>query len=415
MTRPSADGPVPHRSRSVAGLTVVSAVSAVSPLIALPLITRASGPDGFFNIATGQAIGTLAATVILFGWNIAGPVRVARASEADSVVWDSTVSRGLLALAVLPLAAAVAVLATTAGDTALAVWSALAFALQGLSITWYAVGTGRPRLSLVFDALPRLVGNLLGGVLALAFADAMLYPITVLTTLVLAFAAFLFVMGRRSPDAHRGSWSRGLASYRTQWRPAATAALLTFSETSPMTALGVSGSASAVGFAPFDRVLKYGYIGVYMVTNSFQGWVASASGGLAARRMRRAVVLHLALAVVGGAGFALVGPWFVPFFLGPGFVLSSPTALFGGIALAAMTMTTVLGLCVLLPAGRDGAYLAGVGVAAVSIIPAVLGGAAVGGVAGAAGAVAAVQIAALTVIAVPAAGVLRARAPREEA
>ncbi len=74
-----------------------------------------------------------------------------------------------------------------------------------------------------------------------------------------------------------------------------------------------------------------------------------------------------------------------------------------------MTLATALGMCVVLPSGRDGAYLASVCVAAVLIVPAVLIGAGLGGVAGAAAGVAAVQLAALLALSVAAVPVLRGR------
>ncbi len=74
-----------------------------------------------------------------------------------------------------------------------------------------------------------------------------------------------------------------------------------------------------------------------------------------------------------------------------------------------MTVATALGICVVLPSGRDGAYLAAVCVGAILIVPAVLAGSALLGVAGAAGGVAVVQVAVLTVFTVTALPVLRGR------
>ncbi|MDF2916284.1 MAG: hypothetical protein K0S70_501, partial [Microbacterium sp.] len=140
MTSTASEAPRPHRARSVALLTAVSAVSAISPLIALPLITRAAGPDGFAEIAIGQALGTLAATIITFGWAVRGPVEAARSSHPARVFRASIVVRGANSLLVLPLVAVVAAFASHADDHALAIVSALAFSLQGLSLSWYAVG-----------------------------------------------------------------------------------------------------------------------------------------------------------------------------------------------------------------------------------------------------------------------------------
>ncbi len=399
--------PVPHRSRVAVLLTATSALSAISPLLALPLISRAAGPEGFLNIATGQAIGTLAATLILFGWNIRGPVQTARSSRPQDIFWASLFARGLNGAIVLPALAVVAVLATTEGQALLTVVAALAFAWQGFSIAWYAIGTGSPGVALVFDTLPRILGNIVGGVLAFALTMPLLYPAVLLGTSILALVTFAL------RNAHTASWSpvqawhAAIGSYASQWRSATTGALLTFSETAPLTALGVAGSPAAVGFAPFDRVVKYGYIGVYMVSNAVQGWVSSAPGALGRQRMRRAVGLHGMLATALGLGFALLAPPLVPIILGPDFRLGTATAVFGGVALAAMTMTTVFGLCVLMPSGRENAYLRSVVVGAVIVLPAVLLGAAWWGVTGAAAGVAVVQCAVLATMTPPAIAALR--------
>lgn len=409
MTSISPEAPRPHRARSVALLTGVSALSAISPLIALPLITRAAGPTGFAEIAIGQALGTLAATLITFGWAVRGPVEAARSSHPSRVFRASIVVRGANSVVILPLVALVAAFASHADDHALAIVSALAFSLQGLSLSWYAVGIGRPLLSLVFDALPRIVLNLAGALAALLTGIPLVYPLVLLVGTLAAFLTSTWLIGLREQFSARAALTDAGNAYRRGWRTALSAGLLTFSETAPLSALGVATSPAAVGFAPFDRVLKYGYIGVYMVTGSFQGWVASADGAAGLRRMRRAVGIHALLALGLGGAFALVVPWATPIALGPGFELSAPTALFGGVALAAMTLATALGMCVVLPSGRDGTYLASVCVGAVLIVPAVLIGAAAAGVAGAAAGVATVQLASLAALSVAATPVLRGR------
>ncbi|MDQ1123350.1 hypothetical protein [Microbacterium trichothecenolyticum] len=409
MTSPAPEPPRPHRARSVALLTAVSALSAVSPLIALPLITRAAGPDGFAEIAIGQALGTLAATVITFGWAVRGPVEVARSADPARVFRASIAVRGANSLVALPLVALVAALASHADDHALAIVSALAFSLQGLSLSWYAVGVGRPLLSLVFDAAPRIVLNLAGAVAALLTGIPLLYPALLLVGTLAAFLVATWLLGLRERFSPRAALRDARAAYAGGWRTALAAALLTFSETAPLSTLGVATSPAAIGFAPFDRVLKYGYIGVYMITGSFQGWVSSAPGDAGLRRMRRALGIHALLALVLGTGFALVVPWATPIVLGPGFDIGPLTALLGAVALAAMTMATALGMCVVLPSGRDGAYLVAVCVGALLVVPAVLIGAAALGVAGAAAGVAVVQLAVLGVLGLTAVRILRGR------
>jgi PST family polysaccharide transporter len=401
--------PRPHRARSIALLTGVSALSAISPLLALPLITRAAGPAGFAEIAIGQALGTLAATLIIFGWGARGPIEVARSTHPASVFRASLIVRGSNSVVLLPAVALIAALASRSDDHALAIVSALAFSLQGLSLSWYAVGAGRPLLSLVFDAVPRLVFNVVGAGAALATGTALLYPAVLLVgTLATTLVATWFIGLREHFSLHEAIGD-ARSAYRGGWRTALAASLLTFTETAPLSMLGVASSPAAIGFAPFDRVLKYGYIGVYMITSSFQGWVSSATGVAGLSRMRRAVAIHAGLAVALGAGFALIVPWATPIVMGSEFHISSITAALGGSALAAMTLATALAMCVVLPSGRDGAYLATVCVGSILIVPAVLIGASCAGVVGAAAGVTVVQFAALLALATVAVPLLRGR------
>ncbi|WP_136585968.1 oligosaccharide flippase family protein [Microbacterium hydrothermale] len=409
MTSPAPEARRPHRARSVALLTAVSALSAISPLIALPLITRAAGPTGFAELAIGQALGTLAATIITFGWAVRGPVEAARSNHPSRVFRASILVRGANSVVVLPLVALIAAIASHADDHALAVVSALAFSLQGLSLSWYAVGVGRPLLALVFDAVPRIVLNLAGAVAALVTGIPLMYPAILLVGTFAAAVIATWLLTFRERFSLRDAVDDARSAYRDGWRTALAAGLLTFSETAPLSTLGVASSPAAVGFAPFDRVLKYGYIGVYMITGSFQGWVSSSTGAAGIRRMRRAVGIHVVLALALGVGFALVVPRATPVVLGAGFDIAPLTALFGGLALAAMTIATALGVCVVLPAGRDGAYLAAVCVGAVLVVPAVLIGAKAAGVTGAAAGVALVQVAVLTALAATATPILRGR------
>ncbi|MDM4761508.1 hypothetical protein QT381_00605 [Galbitalea sp. SE-J8] len=405
---PDADGARPHRGRSVVLLAGASALSALSPLLALPLVARTAGPEAFANIATGQALGTLAATVIAFGWAIRGPVLLARSDRPTHVLAASLLARALIALVALPAVAVLAVLATVDGHAPLTALSAVAFALPGFSLAWYAVGVGDARISLAFDALPRLVANVAGASLATAFDDVSWYPATILVVSLSATAAGAFALMRGRRPALAAAWGDALGSFRVTGRTALTSALLTVTETAPLTALGLAGSPVAIAFAPFDRVLKYGYIAVYMVAGSFQGWVSSASGALARRRMRAAVGGHAALGAVLGLGFAVLGPVAVPVVLGPEFGLTAGTAAAGGVALALMTVTTATGLCVLVPTGRDRLYAASVTVGALIVIPAVLLGA---GVAGVTGAAAGIALAQLVVCATMLGGLLVRRPP----
>jgi O-antigen/teichoic acid export membrane protein len=141
---------------------LIPALSAVTPLIAIPAITATSGAGGWEAYALGLSIGSAACTLVELGWPLTGPQRVAAEVPGDR--WVSLVSSirtRLLALIVLaPLATGLAVLLAwnaTPEHVATTSLMALASAASGLSGNWYFIGVGRPLRILTSDALPRAV------------------------------------------------------------------------------------------------------------------------------------------------------------------------------------------------------------------------------------------------------------------
>jgi len=388
-----------HGGRQIGSLMTLAVVAALSPLFVLPLVARVAGPTEFVGLALGQAWGTLATTVIMYGWTVTGPTQVTQSARPREVLRASLVSRLIVSLVALPLLVIVAALASPVGQTQLSILSSLAFSVQGMGLVWYFVGLGRPKYVALFDTLPRLVANVAGATLAWLTNSVIVYPLFVL--LVYGAAILAAAIGFSRPKR----WGRlaevallrsqliiGIAALKSQWRSASVASTLTFFETVPLSILGVLGSPIINGYAPFDRVLKYGYVGVYMVSSSFQGWVASTVARQMYVRRRYAILVHIILGVVGGGAFATMAPVLVNLLLGPGFDIDLPTSLWGGVALCAMSLSAGLGLNVLASAGDDRHYFQATATGAVLIVPAVVFAAQFGTVAAVAMSVALIQL-----------------------
>ena len=77
-------------------------LSLLTPLLVLPVISRAATTAEWSALAVGQSIGLVASLVVGYGWPVLGPPRAAQAgaSERRELYADSLVSR-LLVLAVV--------------------------------------------------------------------------------------------------------------------------------------------------------------------------------------------------------------------------------------------------------------------------------------------------------------------------
>src|SRR3712207_2103483 len=95
----------PSFTRRLAGFAGLPLLSFLAPLLLLPIIARRGGVDGWAAVVIGQAVGGLAAVLVLYGWNLAGPVRVASADleERRRLFAVALYCKVLVCLAVLPI------------------------------------------------------------------------------------------------------------------------------------------------------------------------------------------------------------------------------------------------------------------------------------------------------------------------
>jgi PST family polysaccharide transporter len=366
-------------------------LSAFSPLLVLPVVARVAGASGFASIALGQAIGTIATTIVLFGWAVSGPARVARAQERAELYWLSFVMRCAVAFFVFPAVVVVSIVSAPAGQAELLVVSSLAFATAGLAPNWFFIGTGEPMKIAAYDGVPRMAANLVGAGIAWLTRDALYYSGTLLLVAVVASGVSAAALTRQVGSRRvplRTLWSDICA----QAPSAGTASTMSFYESAPLAVLGAMRSPVLIQFAPMDRLLKYGYIGVYAASAALQGWVAELTGTEARRRMHIALTFHGALGVLAGVAFATLAPVLDEIVFGQGFVIEPVAALWVGIGLAFMSMSTSMGLHVLTPLGHHDEYLRATLAGALLIVPVVFVLSARCGVTGVAIAIATVQI-----------------------
>lgn len=295
----------------LAGFTGLPLLSLITPFLLLPLMARIEGESGWAALGAGQAIGAFGATVVLWGWNIKGPVIIARSPSAQDradVYRESLRSRFLLLLVVAP---AVLVLASTiapSGSQLNAAGMAVTTLLTALSPAWFCIGLGRPRLLALFDTLPRFAATAVSLPVLYFSQTIWLYPM-----ILIAFvAAGLFFFQRVVVPESSGTFTRWKGTARQLATQARTAGIsisgsLYAATPVPIAVLTV-GAAGSAGFNSADTFYRFGLFTVIALGNTFQSWVLEPEAD-PAQRQKLAVWAHMALGALGFALFAALGPW----------------------------------------------------------------------------------------------------------
>ena len=306
-------GPPGRRLGRVAGtLTGHGAaplLALVTPLLAVPAVVHAAGATGWTSIAVGQSVGALAAIVVSMSWPLTGPATVAAAPAADraDLYHRSLLPQLLVFTGCAPTAALVAVLVTPGHELAGAL-TAVAFAAQGLSASWFNIGTNAPWTTVRNEALTRFVAT--GAAAGLLFAGAALwlYP-----ALLLAAAAAGHLLNLRTVRARHGVRALGglgpaTRELRAQRAGTVARCVNAVYWTGGVTVVTALATVGAPVFAAADRVQKSALNALLALPQALIAWVGR--GGAPVDTVRRYRVALLADAVLSGlAGIALWLAW----------------------------------------------------------------------------------------------------------
>lgn len=339
------------------GFGGLSAVSALSPLLALPILARAATVEEWAAIAIGQSVGGLGGLVVGAGWNVNGPALVARDPAGRVPLLLSSLAARIAAAAVtLPAVVAIAALIPASDNTALSSLMAMSTALVGFSPAWYAVGTGRPGLLLWADVAPRFVGSIGGAVASAATGLLVLYPLFLLCSSLAAYAHFYarHTRGRRHPGCLRGGL-RGVVANASALGTELAAGAYTVGSSA---LVGLTGTPQTVAlFNTGYRLTTFGATVIAALSNALQAWVAEADGITFVRRLTRSLILHSALGVAGLLVLTLLGPTVCRLLFGEDLTPSPGTMMMLGVFFLFWSLETVTGRHLLVTRGRTRSLL----------------------------------------------------------
>ncbi|MFT4111048.1 hypothetical protein [Propionicimonas sp.] len=330
-------------------------LSIIAPLITLPAVSGHFGAAGWASVAVGQSVGGAAAIVVALGWDITGPIELARAPvEARRQVFFRSLAQRLpLAVLTIP----VAVLATYLSKLEFPVAGALtavALSTTGLSASWLYIGLARPVLLVVLDSLPRTLASVAGALLIVNGADLVTLPIVqLLVYCAVAVVPFAVVKGSvHVPRVGRASLA-GL--WREQGYPLLTRVATSAYVALPTTILALTGvgTASVANYAGVERLARTGLAGLAPVNYALQGWIPTARDQRQlAKRMRVALVVNGAVALLGATLFVLLANPVAGWLFHGEVTLSRSAIVAFTVVIVAVVMSRCTGIQCLATAGR---------------------------------------------------------------
>lgn len=296
----------------VGGFAASTLFATVVNATAIPVLIAKAGADDWSNLAIGQAVGTVFAVIVAFGWGVTGPASVAVLAPADVRAYylqSIRIRSVLLLISLLPTI--LVTLIAVHGEHLAAVLTAMTLTTASLGGTWYYVGRGKPRALFFCDTAPRVVSTIVGLGLVLLGADLAVYS---LTQLVIGSLQILFPILDVLKLPKTGgvlALERGFRAARRalseQVGAVVVAATGAFYVSAPLIAVGFFAPGQTAVFAVGDRILKFCFNVLSPTAQAVQSWVPTSDRNLLAKRS--------ALALRASVVFGIVGAVFVAFLL----------------------------------------------------------------------------------------------------
>lgn len=352
-----------------AGFFGAPLISLVTPLLLLPVLARTLPQSEWAAIAVGQSIGGVAQLLVAWGWPLYGPAEAAGApAAAAAIARASLTERGrVLAVVAAPSAVVAVLLAPDPSTALLTVSMTVAGAVAGLSMQWYAAGVGRPSITVRYELVPRVAAVLIAAAAVPLTGAALAYPALLLGGSLVGLVALSRreLIGARSHALERSQRSKAVAMLTELAGGVYSAAVVAVATT-------VLTTSQTAELASADRIFRLATFVVAASVAALQMSVHRGGPGGAGRRQIRAVAIHGALGLVGGALLAGLGRVASSLLFGSALTPSATTFVWYGAAFAALALNASIGRHVLVGRGMLGAVLVSTVAGTVLGVPAII-------------------------------------------
>lgn len=382
--------------RRLGAFSVSTALMGVVNVLSIPFIVQTQGADAWGAIALGQAIGTLGATITVFGWGVIGPATVAAQGRQER---RREYSRSLVTrLVIYPVASAASFVVSVflASNYGLeAGLAAVATCTIGLSANWFFVGSSEPGRLFLYDTLPRLSAVVAATVLLVLTGNLWSYP-ALLFVGAISCVVFSSINILRScqPVGQDGLLRPFRELDRSQLHGLGIGLSSSVYQALPTVVVALLVPGVLPQFALADRLLKLSSTALKPVSQLLQGWVPT-HGRPSRQRVLRALTLALLAGLVASSLLYAAGPT-ISRILGNG-AITLPNALVAPVAVTLLLtcLSQCVGLACLPALGRSRDVLYSALLGALVSVPLCLLLALSGGAVGVAWAVAGAEVAVL--------------------
>lgn len=398
--------------RSGSGYLLSVLISAVVGVVSVPVVIQTAGASAWSTIAVAQAAGSIAATVVAFGWPVVGPAAVAaaRGAERRKIFVISLLSRSAILAPTAVIAAIVIVLSIGWSDvTPAALVAGITPVVGGLTASWFFVGESRPSKLNSLDVLPRAAGTVVGIVLILGTSNLLAFVLSQFAGQVTALTLSYLSIRRRYPRPDRVRIADVVQAMKRGGAGFSNAILTSLYQNSPLVVVTNVASAGTEIYAMADRLFRIAALALAPVTQVAQGYVPAAPTreGLLAR-MRRTMLVGAVLAVATLVGFGILAPWLGTIFSHGQINLPYTVSFSLGGALGLALVSSLVGRACLVPLGKTTTLAVAATAAAIVGLPAMIVGGIVFGVQGVAVSYLTAELTAFVVIIRPAVMILQA-------
>ena len=341
------------------GFISLPLLSALSPLLLLPIAARVGGPAGWASFATAQALGTAAGTLISYGWYIIGPPRIAMASDLEErsrIFAEASRTKTVIAIVVLPFVGLCAVNLAASDYRITALVTAIASAIMiGFTFSWFQIGLGKPKQIAQYETVPRLFGTMLSCLLILWSGELAIYGLVMIAVTCFSLIRFnLASFGKKLmvlSVAHttvKSSLRIGL--------PAAGVAIVGLGFTAlplPLVA-AMESLADASQFASAQKLYVYGLIVITASMDAVQAWALEAATDAERDvRFKRVVASMLGIGVAGALVLAGAGEILTTLLFGEDVAANKTVVTLFGVAYLASALNTPTVRLILIPLRRS--------------------------------------------------------------
>lgn len=333
------------------GASVV--VSGLVSIAVIPAVIIAAGDQAWTTIAVSQAVAGFAFVLAVFGWGVTGPTDVAGLTPAERgrYFYDSVLSRVWLCLIIIPISVVLAII-LSGGDPWLSALTTISGIAVALGAGWFFVGEKAPLRFLLLDTIPRVAGTVAGGVVLIATGDARWFAGLQLAGVVIsAVLSTIDILTRNRGWEVSFSPVRAVRNLRGQLAPVTMAATTSLYVNVPIVLVQLFIPSATAVYALAERMVRLALYATRPIVQIAQSYVPAPDDAVRLSRARQVMRLALALGLVGGIAYALLGPWAGSLLSGGSlnleFALSAPM----GLNLAALLASQLTGFACLTALG----------------------------------------------------------------